>query len=895
MKQFRNPYHQRPIVTEHVGKMEREKVAEECVSPWNSPLLIVPKKGKDSMGNNQYRVVIDYRKLNGCIEQDKYPLPNIKELLDQLNGSRYFTCMDLSQGYYQVELDKSSRPLTAFSTPDNKHYQLTRLPMGLSTSPSAFSRVMSMALSGLTGVDCLVYLDDIIVFSETEEEHEEKLSRVFDRFRAMNLKVHPGKSHFLQETVIFLGFKIDKTGIRVDPGKYDTIRTYPAPKTRKQMQRFLGLTNFYRQFIDNYAQLSLPLAELLKKGVKYTWSEECETAFKSLKEKLCSDEVLAYPDFEHDFVLSTDASDGAIGAVLSTHDDRPVYFASRLLKGAELRYSVIEKELLAIVYAVKYFRPYLLGRHFTIRTDHAPLRWLYAMTNPASRLTKFRLELEPYNFTVEHISGKNNVVADALSRIHSEDLKRAADKVGKAHEELKQFETVCAMTRAQTRNSKEVQTIDIPQLPKKPKHYYTVMWQTLPMTKLRIIKKVIRLGPNWQEFDAELYDWIKKETIEKMVITLRKSDEFIDLLKWLKERGVATFVIPERMTPDMEERKKILKSAHEHPTAGHAGITKMYKAIKRNYDWRKMHEDIVKHVNGCHDCRKMKHLQQRKTKLTFTTTSTKPFEKVMLDIVGPINIGHQYKYALTLQDDFTKFVVAIPLASKGAEKVAEAFVEKWILKFGCPNTVLTDCGTEFVNALFKEVCKLLKIETETSTPYRHETLGALENSHKSLNNYIRLYTTKNSWWKTLPYFEFAYNSTEHSSTGYSPFEILYGYTVQIPKCLTANTDHVAPPKDYENYVEKLGKTLKIIHGEVLQNVVTRKVERNERENETRVEKDLKIGDEVYVRKEVRTKTDPIRTGPYKIKSVSGKNMTLDNNTVVHEDKINKVLWITTFE
>lgn len=263
-KPYPNPYHQKHIILDQVGEMEQNDHIEDSVSAWNAPLLLVPKK-KDKDGKMQYRVVIDYRKLNNVIENDKYPLPNIKELIDQLGGAKFFTCMDLSQGYYQVELEPASRPCTAFSTPDGKHYQMKRLPMGLSISPSAFSRVMSLALAGLTGYECLVYLDDLIIFSKTEEEHMQNLTKVFERLREVNMKIHPGKSHFMQQSVVFLGFKIDKNGIRVDPAKYDPIKKYPMPKTKKELQRFLGMANFYRQFIKNYAELSLPLANLLRK------------------------------------------------------------------------------------------------------------------------------------------------------------------------------------------------------------------------------------------------------------------------------------------------------------------------------------------------------------------------------------------------------------------------------------------------------------------------------------------------------------------------------------------------------------------------------------------------------------------------------------------------------
>ena len=221
--------------------MQENDIVEPTVSAWNSPIILVPKKDPDAKGQKQYRVCIDYRGLNAVVEPDRYPLPNIHDLLDKLNNAKYFTCMDLSQGYYQAELEEASRPMTAFVTPDGEHYQMTRMPMGLSTSPAAFMRMMNMALSGLVGAQCLVYIDDLIVFSKTAEDHLTDLAMVFQRLREVNLKINPDKTYFMQESVVFLGFQVSAQGISVDPNKFETIREYPTPRTKKQTERFVEL------------------------------------------------------------------------------------------------------------------------------------------------------------------------------------------------------------------------------------------------------------------------------------------------------------------------------------------------------------------------------------------------------------------------------------------------------------------------------------------------------------------------------------------------------------------------------------------------------------------------------------------------------------------------------
>lgn len=314
-----------------------------------------------------------------------------------VGGATYFSCIDLSQGYYQMELEKNSRPCTAFST-ENGHYQMKQLPMGLKISPSTFSRMMSVAMSGLTYSRCFVYLDDLIVFGRNLEDHNKNLMEVFERFREVNLKIHPRKCAFLRKEVLYLGHIISSNGIIPDPSKSNVMKNYPTPKNADEVRRFVAFANYYRKFIPNFATLAIPLNRLLRKNVDFEFSEDCKTSFYLLKEVLISPNVLQFPNFEKEFILRTDASGFALGSVLSNYDDKPIAYASKSLNKAEKNYSTIEKELLAIVWAVKHFRPYLFGRRFKILTDHRPLVYLFSLKEPSSRLTKFRLLIEEYTF-----------------------------------------------------------------------------------------------------------------------------------------------------------------------------------------------------------------------------------------------------------------------------------------------------------------------------------------------------------------------------------------------------------------------------------------------------------------------------------------------------------------
>jgi hypothetical protein len=324
-------------------------------------------------------------------------------------------------GYHQIEVAEQDRAKKAFSTKEG-HWEYKRLPFGLKTAPATFQRMMNVVLSGLTGSRCFVFLDDIVVYARSLAEHDSKLREVFDRLRENNLKLKPEKCEFLRKEISYLGHVISENGVLPERTKTKVIEEYPTPQTVKQLRRFLGLMSYYRRFVQNFSHLAAPLHRLLKKDVAYEWTSEHEQAFQTLKGKLITPPILKYPDFDQPFILTTDASGEGLGAVLSQGEitkDRPVAFASRTLNQAEKNYSVTEKELLAIVWGMRYFRPYLYGRKFTVVTDHKPLTWIMNVKDPGSRLLRWRIKLEEYDYDVVYRKGALNTNADALSRVNS--------------------------------------------------------------------------------------------------------------------------------------------------------------------------------------------------------------------------------------------------------------------------------------------------------------------------------------------------------------------------------------------------------------------------------------------------------------------------------------------
>jgi len=394
-----------------------DDIIEYSNSPYNSPIWIVSKK-PDSAGNKRWRMVIDYRALNEKTIGDAYPLPNITDILDQLGNAKYFSVLDLASGFHQIPMDPKDASKTAFSTPYG-HYQFKRMPFGLKNAPATFQRLMDNVLSGLQGNELFVYMDDIVIYARSLKEHEIKFNRLMARLRDANLKLQPDKCEFLRKEVAYLGHIISEKGVKPDPNKIKAVTNFPVPRNPKNIKQFLGLVGYYRRFIPQFSKIAKPLTDLLKKDRPFKWETQQTNAFNILRESLCTEPILQYPDFIQPFILTTDASGYAIGGVLSQGKigkDLPISYVSRVLNKAEQNYSTIEKECLAIIYCTNHFRPYLYGKKFTIITDHKPLVWLHSIKDPSSRLWKWRTKLAEYEYEIQYKKGSLNNNADALSR-----------------------------------------------------------------------------------------------------------------------------------------------------------------------------------------------------------------------------------------------------------------------------------------------------------------------------------------------------------------------------------------------------------------------------------------------------------------------------------------------
>lgn len=929
VKQYRLPPKHRDIIVDKVNQMVEQGLAEPSLSAWNAPVLLVPKKGSKEL--KDYRLVIDYRRLNDVVQDDKFPASNIDDILDGLGEAEFFSTLDMNQGYYQVQLDESSKEYTAFSTALG-HYHLKRMPMGLKTSPSSFSRMMMTAFADLIGKVCYVYLDDIIVFGKTEEQHEMNLRVVLERLRSVGLQIKPKKCAFFKRSVKYLGHVISKNGIEPDPDKFQPILSWPVPTNVKTVQSFLGLVSYYRRFVRDFSKLAKPLYNLTKAGVPFTWDENCQSAFETLKAKVTSPPVIAFPDFSKPFILQTDASDFAIGAVLMNHDKRPVSFISRIMKPEETRYGITDKELLAIVWAVKKLENYLTGQKFVIETDHKALQYLFKQSSPSSRWTRFRLKLEEFDFTIKYITGKSNVVADGLSRLELSvsDLKQMSCNV---------------LTRARKERLESNKIADngvvganvpacgvkpsIVELLRRPKDIVLLKFCQSESEFMSFAddnedicvdkKKLVGYFPNkgvlfvvlpsngqgvWSgNVPHDVRDSFlfvcEKAKILKLAV-MKSEIEKIDktrskILRYLGEsekEKITFFVIPDaQLVTDSEKKQKILDLAHKLPTGGHVGTNKMFKTIKLRYMWPGMRKDIEKLCRNCPTCQRSKFSNVPKQPMAITDTPVCRFERLFVDTVGPLPTSHSgYNYIVTMQDGLSKFLEAYPVKDKRAETVARCLVENYFLKYHFPKFLVSDFGSEYVNKLMESVCGLLKIGQITSAPYHHQSVGALENSHKSLGSFLRSFAEEDkfNWDLWIPYFTFAYNSTVHLATGYAPFELLMGENNTVPDGIVQRQH--GPMYNVDDFAAEIKIRIKMAIDDVRQ-IQERDKECRKKDYDMRnrvMSRKFVVGDFVLIRNQARTKLDEVWRGPYEVIEVTNYNVVVkvgNRKTKVNKDDV----------
>lgn len=740
-------------------------------SPAASPILFVKKK------DGSLRLCVDYRRLNNITIKNRYPLPLISDLLDRLRHARYFTKIDLRGAYNLLRIAEGDEWKTAFRTRYGL-FEYKVMPFGLTNAPASFQHLMNHNFRDMLDVFAIIYLDDILIYSKTLEEHEEQVKKVLQRLREINLFAKGEKCEFHREEVEFLGFIINHDGIVMDPKKVQTVLDWPTPKKVKDVQAFLGFANFYRRFIRDFAKQSAPLTRLTRKDTSFVWSEECQLAFDSLKAAFTSADLLRYFDPAKPIIIETDASDFAIAAILSQPSEdtlHPVAFYSRKMDPAELNYEIHDKEMLAIVAAFKEWRHYLEGAQHTITvmTDHRSLEYFTTSKKLNQRQARWSLFLTAFDFKITYRPGKQGAKPDALTR------------------------------RPDYRSSPDLPDID--------HHNYLPLLKPGQLLMGTIGTTTITTNLNDQIIAAYPHDPYTAKLLTELAESPAPNGSTITLdSKGLLYHHQAIII------PDAEDlRLQLVKECHDSPAAGHPGQQKTYDLVSRNYWWPKMKDFVHQYVNSCDTCQRTKVPRHKPYgQLKSLPVPPFPFSSISMDFIEQLPTSNNYTAILVVVDRLTKLAIFIPTTNEvTAEGLASLYLHHVWRHHGLPESIISDRGSEFNSRFWKSLTRLLDINQIFSTAYHPQTDGQTERVNQTLEQYLRSYTNyqQSNWSDLLPLAEFAYNNSVHSSTGITPFFANKGYHPCAnlgPASITTNS----PPA--EAYVAKLNELHQVLREEI---------------------------------------------------------------------------------
>ena len=800
-------YEQRPVLQNTIQDLQRQGKVRPSNSEWASNVVLVKKKSTNPDSPEQWRMCIDYRQLNLKTKNPhSYMLPRIDDTLDALHRAKFFCTLDIQQGYHNVKLTDRASKKTAFHVPcvNPTKWEWTHMPFGLVGAPRTFQRLMDRMLRGLEHKIALAYLDDVIVYGASADEVLQNLDRVFERILAAGVKLKPSKCHLFKRETKYLGHVISHDGVKCDPDKVKAVQEWHEPKNLKQIKSFLGMVCYYSKFIANFAGISQPIYALLKGRKKLKpgeWRREQQQAFIALKKALVSAPILAYPTQDGKFILDTDASNFACGAVLSQVQDGPdgepvekvIAYYSKMFNLAEQRYCARRREMLAIVKATKHYEVYLRGPRFSIRTDHASLQYIKTLSTMSDQMYRWVLALEVFDYVIEVRPGKDHVNADTLSRVP------CAGKICIC-EQVEEFERraknkVCYVSDT----TATVALLSQPQVAIHPIAFQP-RWTNEELRKKQEddvdlgpvykARKASEDRPSWEFYSGE------SPACKAYFAEWKRLEIHNDILYRRWENACGTVVRLQILIP-RELQKEICKIVHDGRTTAHLGRRRALRLLIRSVHWFRMDCDVAWWIKTCATCQRRRKPHQNAQAPSKPYTSGSFNERVAMDIVGPMKQSQRgNKYVLAITDHFSKFSRAVPLPNQTAETVATAFIERWIHDFAPPMQLHTDQGANFDSELMHQVCTLYKMEKTRTTPYHPQGNAQNERYNQTLMNIVAKLVDKDTfddWDEQLPTAVAAYNATEHASTGYTPNRLLYGR--ELPHEL----DRMLPPAPTEKH------------------------------------------------------------------------------------------------
>ncbi|KAK5913555.1 hypothetical protein CgunFtcFv8_008078 [Champsocephalus gunnari] len=726
---------------------------------------------------------VDYRQLNAKTRKDAYPLPRIKETLDALAGAHWFSTLDLASGYNQVPVAEKDRAKTAFCTPFGL-FEFERMPFGLCNAPGTFQRRMERIFGDQSLQSVLLYLDDVIVFSTSIEQHLQQLEMVLSRFQMKGLKAKMSKCHFFQKEVQYLGHRVSSEGVATDPDKISAVENWRVPRDVTEVRSFLGFCSYYRRFVKGFAQLAAPLHQLVANVIKVAkesrkrpaavlptmWTEECNHSFSELKRMFTSTPILAFADFTKPFVLEVDASHQGLGAVLSQDHQgklRPVAYASRSLRGSERNmenYSSMKLEFLALKWAIsETFREYLLGSKCTVYTDNNPLSHFQNIKLGATE-QRWAAQLAAFDFTVHYKPGRNNGNADSLSRQYSDQdvpQEQPNQHANTSSNILPNVEKPVVVAQQQigvfpSRSPDDLATLQGADL---TIEVFLSFWKRgKPPNKeerLLLSKDVKRLVQQWDRI-------LEKEGVLYRQVTAPHGEVYAQLL------------LP------MCLHEELLNNLHDKH--GHQGVRRTTDLARQRCYWPGMGADVENHCRSCQRCVLSKAVQPGVKTYQGTLLATQPMEILAIDftLLEPATDGKEN--VLVMTEVFSKYTQAVPTKDQTALTVAKVLVDSWFNRFGVPKRIHSDQGRNFESALIRQVCQLYGIEKSRTTPYHPQGNGQCERFNRTLHDLLRSLPPekKRVWPKYISQLVWAYNTSAHRSTGNTPYGLMFGVPPRVP-------------------------------------------------------------------------------------------------------------------
>lgn len=829
---YRVAVRDRDAMEQQISKLLATGAIRESKSPYAAPGFFVSKdEGRAK------RLVADYQRLNNKTIPDRTPMPHPEDVFGMLSGMKTFAKLDITSMFNQIEIDERDIEKTAMITPFGL-FECPLMPFGLMNAPATAVRLMNEVLRGLVNKSCYVYFDDIIIFARELPQLVQRCDQVLTKLREHNLKIRPSKCAFAVDKVKFLGHIVSAQGVDVDPKRIEEVKNFPIPKNPSDVRSFHGLCSYNRKFIRGFADIAKPLTPLMGKPADFAWTPEAQKAFETLRDALITTPTLKHfnPDADHE--LRTDASSYAMGAVLFQKHPDPqqtgtVLYYSKTLTLAQQNYSATERELLAAFSAIMELQHYLIGKRFTLVTDHAALSLLRNHRDPHHRLARWVAQLQGFEFDVVYKKGSLHLDADCMSRL----VDRPDPVVDVDHADC--VRSICEISSQEFLDNELQQQNDEAQLDirseQREDSYCNKYIEILESTTLSVAEKR-RRARNFTMQDELLY-------------RVQYDDIFL-------------LVIPER------RRSAVLLSCHDIPLAGHLGFSKTFSVIKCRYYWPKMRSDVKKYVLSCADCQRRKASNVRKQGFTRPLPIAEDvFDTVGIDLITKLPRSHSgFNTIFVCTDNLSKYVIAVPIKDELAQTIVHTFFNQVIAKHGCPRVVLSDRGANISGERSRDFFRLFGIKRILTSPYHPQTNGQTERFNRTLAASLTVFVERNQkdWSDYVAAITFAYNISEHAVTHTSPFELVFGRKPRIP------IDNLLDRSEFINPMAPRP----VIKSSVAMDLMKKQILDSQLANKRRLDAHLdpctyKEGDWVMFERPTRAKGQATKltftyTGPYKI-------------------------------